>query len=75
MVFGVGNVATQGVDYYGFIEGNYYPGGAPPWGIYDSKLHCTLLLARFSSSRGCCLFQLHDREVFGRGLTDTDTDM
>ena len=36
-VFGVTNVATQGVDYYGLAEGNYYPGGAPPWGIYDSK--------------------------------------
>ncbi|KAI3325125.1 cutinase-domain-containing protein [Xylariaceae sp. AK1471] len=37
MVFGVTNVATQGVDYYGFLEGNYYPGGAPPWGIYDMQ--------------------------------------
>ncbi|KAI0205268.1 cutinase-domain-containing protein [Astrocystis sublimbata] len=35
--FGVTNVATQGVDYYGFIGGNYYPGGAPPWGIYDMQ--------------------------------------
>ncbi|KAJ2980180.1 hypothetical protein NUW58_g7017 [Xylaria curta] len=37
--FGVTNVATQGIDYYGFLEGNYYPGGAPPWAIYDSALH------------------------------------
>ncbi|KAI0096446.1 cutinase-domain-containing protein [Nemania sp. FL0031] len=37
LVFGVGNVATQGVDYYGLIGGNYYPGGAPPWGIYDMQ--------------------------------------
>lgn len=36
-VFGVTNVATQGVDYYGVIGGNYYPGGAPPWGIYDMQ--------------------------------------
>ncbi|KAI1733452.1 cutinase-domain-containing protein [Xylaria scruposa] len=36
-VFGVTNVATQGVDYYGLIDGNYYPGGAPPWGIYDMQ--------------------------------------
>ncbi|KAI0967558.1 cutinase-domain-containing protein [Xylaria arbuscula] len=36
-VFGVTNVATQGVDYYGAIDGNYYPGGAPPWGIYDME--------------------------------------
>ncbi|GAW12417.1 hypothetical protein ANO14919_017830 [Xylariales sp. No.14919] len=38
LVFGVTNVATQGVDYYGFIGGNYYPGGAPPWGIYDMQV-------------------------------------
>lgn len=38
MAFGVTNVATQGVDYYGLVEGNWYPGGAPPWGIYDSEL-------------------------------------
>ncbi|KAI1299412.1 cutinase-domain-containing protein [Xylaria venustula] len=36
-VFGVTNVATQGVDYYGSVDGNYYPGGAPPWGIYDME--------------------------------------
>ncbi|TGJ76822.1 hypothetical protein E0Z10_g10817 [Xylaria hypoxylon] len=36
-VFGVTNVATQGVDYDGLIGGNYYPGGAPPWGIYDMQ--------------------------------------
>ncbi|KAI0517587.1 cutinase-domain-containing protein [Xylaria bambusicola] len=36
-VFGVTNVATQGVNYYGLAEGNYYPGGAPPWGIYDMQ--------------------------------------
>ncbi|RYC55310.1 Carboxylesterase [Xylaria longipes] len=36
-VFGVTNVATQGVDYYGLIGGNYYPGGAPPWAIYDTR--------------------------------------
>ncbi|KAI1266698.1 cutinase-domain-containing protein [Xylariaceae sp. FL1019] len=36
-VFGVSNVATQGVDYYGFIIGNYYPGGAPPWAIFDMQ--------------------------------------
>ncbi|KAI1424742.1 cutinase-domain-containing protein [Xylaria sp. FL1777] len=36
-VFGVTNVATQGVDYFGLIDGNYYPGGAPPWGIYDMQ--------------------------------------
>ncbi|KAI0001386.1 carbohydrate esterase family 5 protein [Xylariaceae sp. FL0662B] len=37
-VFGVQNVATQGVDYWGFIQTNFYPGGAPPWGIYDMQL-------------------------------------
>ncbi|KAI2602450.1 carbohydrate esterase family 5 protein [Hypoxylon sp. NC1633] len=37
-VFGPENVATQGVDYWGFIETNFYPGGAPPWGIYDMQL-------------------------------------
>ncbi|KAH8166691.1 hypothetical protein CIB48_g1529 [Xylaria polymorpha] len=37
IAFGVTNVATQGVDYYGLIGGNYYPGGAPPWGIYDMQ--------------------------------------
>ncbi|KAI1080861.1 cutinase-domain-containing protein [Whalleya microplaca] len=37
-VFGVRNVATQGVDYWGFIQTNFYPGGAPPWGIYDMQL-------------------------------------
>ncbi|KAI1151235.1 cutinase-domain-containing protein [Nemania diffusa] len=37
LVFGITNVATQGVDYYGLIGGNYYPGGAPPWGIYDMQ--------------------------------------
>ncbi|KAI1411858.1 carbohydrate esterase family 5 protein [Hypoxylon sp. FL1857] len=37
-VFGPANVATQGVDYWGFIETNFYPGGAPPWGIYDMQL-------------------------------------
>ncbi|KAI0443536.1 cutinase-domain-containing protein [Xylaria telfairii] len=36
IAFGVTNVATQGVDYYGLIGGNYYPGGAPPWAIFDS---------------------------------------
>ncbi|KAI0397001.1 cutinase-domain-containing protein [Xylariaceae sp. FL0594] len=36
-VFGVTNVVTQGVDYYGLIGGNYYPGGAPPWAIYDMQ--------------------------------------
>ncbi|KAI5924438.1 carbohydrate esterase family 5 protein [Camillea tinctor] len=36
--FGVENVATQGVDYYGFLETNFYPGGAPPWGIYDMQV-------------------------------------
>ncbi|GAP92649.2 putative cutinase [Rosellinia necatrix] len=40
-VFGVTNVATQGVDYYGFIGGNYYPGGAPPWGIFDMQVIIT----------------------------------
>ncbi|KAI3336211.1 cutinase-domain-containing protein [Ustulina deusta] len=37
LAFGVTSVATQGVDYYGLIGGNYYPGGAPPWGIYDMQ--------------------------------------
>ncbi|KAI0835740.1 carbohydrate esterase family 5 protein [Hypoxylon sp. FL0890] len=37
-LFGPANVATQGVDYWGFIETNFYPGGAPPWGIYDMQL-------------------------------------
>ncbi|KAI1371331.1 carbohydrate esterase family 5 protein [Hypoxylon crocopeplum] len=37
-VFGPANVVTQGVDYWGFIETNFYPGGAPPWGIYDMQL-------------------------------------
>ncbi|KAI1362104.1 cutinase-domain-containing protein [Xylaria arbuscula] len=44
-VFGVTNVATQGVDYYGFIEGNYYPGGAPPWAIYDMQAIITAAAA------------------------------
>lgn len=38
VLFGPANVATQGVDYWGFIETNFYPGGAPPWGIYDMQL-------------------------------------
>lgn len=37
-LFGPANVATQGVDYWGFIDTNFYPGGAPPWGIYDMQL-------------------------------------
>ncbi|KAI0378145.1 carbohydrate esterase family 5 protein [Hypomontagnella monticulosa] len=37
-LFGPANVVTQGVDYWGFIETNFYPGGAPPWGIYDMQL-------------------------------------
>ncbi|KAK6951727.1 hypothetical protein Daesc_006250 [Daldinia eschscholtzii] len=37
-LFGPANVATQGVDYWGFIETNFYPGGAPPWGIFDMQL-------------------------------------
>ncbi|KAI0023702.1 cutinase-domain-containing protein [Xylariomycetidae sp. FL0641] len=36
--FGVRNVVTQGVDYWGFVETNYWPGGAPPWGIYDMQI-------------------------------------
>ncbi|KAI0814503.1 cutinase-domain-containing protein [Xylaria sp. FL0064] len=44
-VFGVTNVATQGVDYYGLIDGNYYPGGAPPWGIYDMQAIITTAAA------------------------------
>ncbi|KAI0403937.1 cutinase-domain-containing protein [Xylaria palmicola] len=44
-VFGVTNVATQGVDYYGLIDGNYYPGGAPPWGIYDMQAIITAAVA------------------------------
>ncbi|KAI1499719.1 carbohydrate esterase family 5 protein [Biscogniauxia marginata] len=36
--FGVENVATQGVDYYAFLETNFYPGGAPPWAIYDMQV-------------------------------------
>jgi len=50
-VFGVKNVATQGVDYYGDIGGNYYPGGAPPWAIYDSK-SCLFLSYLVSASSG-----------------------
>ncbi|KAI5865386.1 carbohydrate esterase family 5 protein [Durotheca rogersii] len=38
LVFGPANVATQGVDYWGFIETNFYPGGAPPWGIFQMRL-------------------------------------
>ncbi|KAI1181182.1 cutinase-domain-containing protein [Nemania sp. FL0916] len=45
IVFGVTNVATQGVDYYGFIGGNYYPGGAPPWAIYDMQAIITAATA------------------------------
>ncbi|KAI0540233.1 cutinase-domain-containing protein [Xylaria digitata] len=45
IVFGVTNVATQGVDYYGLIGGNYYPGGAPPWGIYDMQAIITAAAA------------------------------
>lgn len=26
-------VATQGVDYLGLVDTNFYPGGAPPYGI------------------------------------------
>ncbi|KAI1491415.1 carbohydrate esterase family 5 protein [Biscogniauxia mediterranea] len=43
--FGVENVATQGVDYYGFLETNFYPGGAPPWGIYDMQVLLTTAAA------------------------------
>ncbi|KAH9909889.1 carbohydrate esterase family 5 protein [Xylariomycetidae sp. FL2044] len=43
--FGVRNVVTQGVDYWGFMETNFYPGGAPPWGIYDMQLLLTAAAA------------------------------
>ncbi|KAK6857985.1 hypothetical protein PG995_005684 [Apiospora arundinis] len=33
--FGVANVATEGIDYWGLPLGNFYPGGAPPWGITE----------------------------------------
>ncbi|KAK8137253.1 cutinase-2 [Apiospora sp. TS-2023a] len=33
--FGVTNVATEGIDYWGLPLGNFYPGGAPPWGISE----------------------------------------
>jgi len=35
--FGAENVASQGVNYLGLIETNYYPGGGPPVGIYEMQ--------------------------------------
>jgi len=36
--FGAENVATQGVNYLALIETNFYPGGAPPYGIYEMQV-------------------------------------
>ncbi|KAK7959081.1 uncharacterized protein PG986_003935 [Apiospora aurea] len=33
--FGVTNLATEGIDYWGLPIGNFYPGGAPPWAITE----------------------------------------
>jgi cutinase len=31
-------VASQGVNYLGLIETNFYPGGGPPYGIYEMQV-------------------------------------
>ncbi|KAK0646736.1 cutinase-domain-containing protein [Cercophora newfieldiana] len=36
--FGAQNVASQGVNYLGLIETNFYPGGGPPVGIYEMQV-------------------------------------
>ncbi|KAK4215090.1 cutinase-domain-containing protein [Rhypophila decipiens] len=36
--FGAQNVATQGVNYLALIETNFYPGGGPPYGIYEMQV-------------------------------------
>ncbi|KAK0623684.1 cutinase [Immersiella caudata] len=36
--FGAENVASQGVNYLGLIETNFYPGGGPPYGIYEMQV-------------------------------------
>ncbi|KAK0721810.1 cutinase [Lasiosphaeria miniovina] len=36
--FGAQNVASQGVDYLALVETNFYPGGGPPYGIYEMQV-------------------------------------
>ena len=36
--FGAANVASQGVNYLALIETNFYPGGGPPYGIYEMQV-------------------------------------
>jgi len=36
--FGAENVASQGVNYLALIETNFYPGGGPPYGIYEMQV-------------------------------------
>ncbi|KAK5661130.1 hypothetical protein OQA88_11020 [Cercophora sp. LCS_1] len=36
--FGPENVASQGVNYLALIETNFYPGGAPPYAIYEMQI-------------------------------------
>ncbi|KAK4447102.1 cutinase-domain-containing protein [Podospora aff. communis PSN243] len=36
--YGAENVASQGVNYLGLIETNFYPGGGPPYGIYEMQV-------------------------------------
>ena len=36
--FGAENVASQGVNYLALIETNFYPGGGPPYGIYEMQM-------------------------------------
>ncbi|KAK8036294.1 cutinase 1 [Apiospora rasikravindrae] len=33
--FGVTNLATEGIDYWGLPIGNFNPGGAPPWAVTE----------------------------------------
>ncbi|KAM7194411.1 cutinase domain containing protein [Naviculisporaceae sp. PSN 640] len=35
--FGAANVATQGVNYQALVETNFFPGGGPPYPIYEMQ--------------------------------------
>lgn len=36
--FGAENVASQGINYLALVETNFYPGGGPPYGIYEAQI-------------------------------------
>ncbi|KAB5515245.1 cutinase-domain-containing protein [Coniochaeta sp. 2T2.1] len=41
LIFGASNVATEGVDYLGLPETNFFTGGAPPAGIGEMQMLLT----------------------------------